>query len=99
MRTRVSLLVAAALLAGLAAVARADDDKLEVQRMRFIERGKNLTVTGTIAKLFDQAAYEALNSGFPSTILIGTGIYPRGSSGAIAVGTELRTVVYDLWDE
>lgn len=79
--------------------ARADDETVEVQRMRFIERGQNLTVTANIAKLFDQAAYEALSSGFPSTIQIGTLVYPRGGSGPIAARIELRTVVYDLWDE
>jgi hypothetical protein len=83
----------------VAFVARADEDKPESQRMRFIERGDNLTATGNIAKLFDQAAYEQLSSGFPSTILIGTAVYPRGGSEAIAVGTEVRTIVYDLWDE
>ena len=79
--------------------ARADEDKLEVQRMRFIERGQALTATGNIAKLFDQAAYEQLSSGFPSTIQIGTAVYPRDSAEAIAYRVELRTVVYDLWDE
>jgi len=91
--------VASALLLALVAPARADDEKPELQRMRFIERGQNLTTTGNIAKLFDQAAYEALNSGFPSTIRIGTAVYPRDSSNAIAYQIEERTVVYDLWDE
>jgi hypothetical protein len=90
-------LVVAVLLVGLP--ARADDDKPEIQRMRFIERGQNLTANGNIAKLFDQAAYEELNSGFPSTIQIGTAVYPRGGKDPISVGVELRTVVYDLWDE
>ena len=79
--------------------ASADDDKPELQRMRFIERGKVLTTTGNIAKLFDQAAYEALNSGFPSTIQIGTAVYPRDSTKPVAIELEIRTVVYDLWDE
>jgi len=86
-------------LLGVALPARADDDKPEVQRMRFVERRQNLTATGNIAKLFDQAAYEALSSGFSSTILIGTAVYPRNGSEPIAVGTEVRSVVYDLWDE
>ncbi len=90
-------LVAALLFVALP--ARADDDKPEVQRMRFIERGQTLTATGNIAKLFDQAAYEQLSSGFPSTIQISSAVYPRGGSNPIAVGIELRTVVYDLWDE
>jgi hypothetical protein len=79
--------------------ARADDDKPELQRMRFVERGRDLTVTGNITKLFDQAAYEQLNSGFPSTIQIGTAVYARSGSSPIAVRGEIRTVVYDLWDE
>jgi hypothetical protein len=94
----VKAILALALLL-VALPARADEDKPESQRMRFIERGQNLTVTGNIAKLFDQAAYEQLSSGFPSTILVGTAVYPRGATEAIAVGTEVRTVVYDLWDE
>jgi hypothetical protein len=91
--------LAIVVLIALALPAHADDDKLEVQRMRFIERGTSLTATGNIAKLFDQAAYEQLSSGFPSTIQIGTAVYPRDSSEAIAYRVELRTVVYDLWDE
>ena len=80
--------------------ARADDDKPEVQRMRFIERTDALTVTGNISKLFDQAAYEQLNSGFPSTISIATAVYPReGGTTPVAAQIELRTIVYDLWDE
>jgi hypothetical protein len=94
----VRALVAIALLF-VALPARAEDDKVEVQRMRFIERGQSLTATGNIAKLFDQAAYEQLNSGFPSTIQIGTAVYPRDSTTALAYRVELRTVVYDLWDE
>lgn len=91
-------LVAIALLF-VALPARADEDKLEVQRMRFIERDDHLTATGNIAKLFDQAAYEQLSSGFPSTIQIGTFVFPRGKSDPIAAAVEIRTVVYDLWDE
>jgi hypothetical protein len=83
----------------VAFVARADDTKPELQRMRFIERGKVLTVTGNIAKLFDASAYEQLRSGFPSTILITTVIYPKGGSDAVATRFEVRNIVYDLWDE
>lgn len=92
-------LVAVIALVLVALPARADDESREVQRMRFVERGESLTATGNIAKLFDQAAYEALSSGFPSTIQIGTAVYPRNSNDPIAVRVELRTIVYDLWDE
>ena len=79
--------------------AYADDEKPELQKMRFIERTQNLTVTTNISKLFDSAAYEALSSGFPSTIVIATAVYPRDGTDPITVGKEIRTVVYDLWDE
>ena len=92
-------LVAAVALLLVALPAMGDNESREVQRMRFVERGQSLTATGNIAKLFDQAAYEQLSSGFPSTIQIGTAVYPRGSSDPIAVRVELRTIVYDLWDE
>lgn len=93
------LLVALATLAVSARRAWADDEKPELQRMRFIERDKQLTVTGSIAKLFDQAAYEALQSGFPTTIRIGIAVYPKTGGDPVSVALEQRTVVYDLWDE
>lgn len=91
--------ILALVLVLLAFPAYADDDKPELQKMRFIERTQNLTVTTNISKLFDSAAYEALSSGFPSTIVIATAVYPRDGSDPITVGKEIRTVVYDLWDE
>jgi hypothetical protein len=83
----------------LAFPAYADDYKPELQKMRFIERTQNLTVTTNISRLFDSDAYEALSSGFPSTIVIATAVYPRDGEDPITVGKEIRTVVYDLWDE
>jgi hypothetical protein len=89
----------AAMLAIGSASAWADEEKSELQRMRFIERDTQLTVTGNIAKLFDQAAYEALQSGFPTTIRIFVAVYPKTGTDPVSVALEQRTVVYDLWDE
>ena len=91
-------------LAGLAIVlcalsALAEDGALELQRMRFIERGANLTVTTKINKLFDTSAYNALKSGFVSTVVVQTWVYPKGSTDPISWNRDVRTVVYDLWDE
>ncbi|NVB85341.1 MAG: hypothetical protein HOV81_43660 [Kofleriaceae bacterium] len=100
MTTRRLALVALVALAFASPRAWADDDdKPEVQRMRFIERDRQLTVTGNIAKLFDQGAYEALQSGFPTTIRIGIAVYPKKGSDPVSVALEQRTIVYDLWDE
>jgi len=84
------------LLVALAATARADDPP-ELQKMRFIERSDNLTVTTRINKLFDTAAYNALKSGFVTTIVVQTWVYPKSSTDPIAWTRDRRTVVYDLW--
>jgi len=99
--------VRAALVAGaiaslfVAAPARADEDdeRPEVVKMRFVERGAQLHVTTKIGKLFDRAAYEALDSGFTSTIVIRMWVYPRDSTDPIAFNLVNRQVLYNLWDE
>lgn len=91
------LLPALALLC-VATVARADSS-LAVERMRFIERGTSLTVTTRINKLFDTSAYNALKSGFVTTVVVQTWVYPKSSTDPIAWTRDRRTVVYDLWDE
>lgn len=102
MKRAVSIAAAVAIVA-LAAPARADDDKPEVQHMRFVERGDQLTVTtqppGGIGKLFDTAAYEALNTGIPSTVVIRIQIAPRDTDAPVAEQLIQRSVVYDVWDE
>jgi hypothetical protein len=106
MRRRAGAQVAAIVAAGLAIApgpARADDDKPELQRMRFIERGDDLTVStmppGGIGKLFDTTTYEALSTGIPSTVVIRIQITPRDSNDPVAEQLLQRSVVYDVWDE
>jgi len=88
--------VLAFLLVALTAHA---EDGPTLERMRFIERGANLTVTTKINKLFDTAGYNALKSGFVSTVVLQTWVYPKSSTEPIAWTRERRTVVYDHWDE
>jgi hypothetical protein len=83
----------------VAATARADDDVPVSVKMRFIERGTDLTVSVKVPNLFDEAAYQALSSGFPSTIVVNTFVYPKDARDPIAADQLVRTVVYDLWDE
>ena len=61
-------------------VAAAEDGSL-AQRMAFAERGQGLVVTTTIGRLFDSTAYDALDSGFPTTIVIRLWVYPKGKGG------------------
>ncbi len=93
-------LAIAAILVALSSPARADDDdRPELQKMRFVERGDRLHVTASIAKLFDRAAYEALDSGFTSTVLIRIWVYPRESTDPVSFMLVTRQVLYNLWDE
>jgi hypothetical protein len=96
----VRLATVAAVLA-VAAVAHADE-KPE-QRMRFVERGDQLTVStvppGGIGKLFDATSYEALRTGIPSTVVIRIQITPVDSDTPVAEQLIQRSVVYDVWDE
>ena len=98
MRTRL-VLALVALLVALSPAARADDTADEPQHMHVAERGDVLTLTTKVAKLFDEAAFHALDSGFPSTVLIRVAVYARDTDEVIQVTPLLRTVVYDLWDE
>ena len=79
--------------------ARADDDRPELQKMRFVERNEQLHVTAQFAHLFDAAAYEALQSGFTSTVVVRMWIYPRNSTEPIAFMLLQRRVLYNVWDE
>jgi uncharacterized protein DUF4390 len=95
-------IVAAAMLV-IAATAHAEDDKPEIQRMRFVETGDDLLLStlppGGIGKLFDTTAYEALSTGIPSAVVIRIQITPQDSDEPVAEQLIQRSVVYDVWDE
>lgn len=93
-----SVLALVAVLALATAPARAEDTP-EVVRMRFLESSKELLVTTSIPKLFDSAAYDQLDSGFTSTVVIRLWVYPAGGSEPISFSLVQRQVVYHLWDE
>jgi len=84
----------------IAATAARADDRPELQHMRFVERGDVLTVsTAALTKLFDNAAYDALDDGPASTVVIRLWIYPQGSDQAVAFQLSQRQVSYEPWDE
>lgn len=96
---RIAALAAAVIVVCVAAPARADDDDPIVQKMRFIEKGSDLTVNGSIAQLIDSPAFEALKTGFPSTVVIRMWIYQKKSTKPIAFQLLERRVVYDHWED
>ena len=84
--------------------ARADDDDASTEapsyiHLHFAERGVNLVASGSITQLFDSTAYEALDSGFPSTVVIRTWVYREDGTTPISDQLWQRRVYYDLWDE
>jgi hypothetical protein len=83
----------------VAVTARAEDDVPESVKMRFVERGTDLTASVKVQKLFDAVTYQALSSGLSSTIVINTFVYPKDEREPIAGRQLIREVVYDLWDE
>ncbi len=100
-RRRPSLAVVTLLWCALLAPRRARADELEPElvRMRFVESGAQLVVHTSLTKLFDSAAYDQLDSGFPSTVVIRLWVYPKGSAEPISFALAQRRVVYNLWDE
>lgn len=97
---KLAVLVTIAL--AFATPAHADDQTPELHKFRFIERGANLLITANptpLSKLFDSAAYDALDTGFVSTVVIRIWIYPRDSKDAVAFVLLKREVFYNVWDE
>jgi len=91
--------IAIALVVLLTSFALADDDTIDVVHMQLVERGDYLVVTTKIQKLFDEPAYAALSTGFASTIVINTFVYPQNGNDPISAQKVVRSVVYDIWDE
>jgi hypothetical protein len=100
----VRLAIAVAVLV-IAATADAQDDKPEVQRMRFVETNTELTVTilpppeGGIGKVFDPQAYEALKHAPNTRVAIRIQITPQDSDTPVAEQVLERRVVYEMWNE
>jgi hypothetical protein len=67
--------------------------------MRFFEDGPSLRVGTTLTRLFDSAAYDKLDSGFDSTVVIRCWVYPKDSTTAISFQLVQRIVRFNVWDE
>lgn len=95
---RRAALCALAILLLVPSVAAAQDKPVR-QKMRFVEKGDSILVTAKINTLFDADAFEALGSGFESTVLVRLWVYRKGASDPIAFQVLQRKVIYDMWDE
>lgn len=74
-------------------------DKAVRQKMKFTEKDDSILVTAKINTLFDADAFEALGSGFESTVLVRMWVYRKGVSAPISFQVLQRKVIYDMWDE
>jgi hypothetical protein len=95
----VTVVIAVLVVALAARPVAADEDKPELVKMRFFEHKRNLVATTSLTKLFDSAAYDKLDSGFASTVVIRFWVYPKGEPDPLAFQLVRRRVVYNLWDE
>lgn len=105
-RSHARMLAVMVLLFAVPAFADDDEDEAtELHKMRFVERGDSLMATGLpspgkpLSRLFDNAAYAALRSGFTSTVVIRIWIYPKDSTSPVSFVLLQRQVVYNVWDE
>ena len=98
MRQRATAVVVAALLLIAGRPAHAAD-KPAIVSMDFAERAGSLRVTTSVSKLFDRDAFENLDSGFRTTVVIRLWVYQVDSATPVAFTVLRRSVVYELWDE
>lgn len=101
---RRAVIALAALVLATSSARADDDDKPMEQVFRFVERGDVLTVSFApnqpgLAKLFDLAAFDALDDGPKVTVVIRIWIYPEGSTEPVSFVLIQRAVVYEPWDE
>jgi hypothetical protein len=96
-KVHVALAAMVAAMVAHAGPARADDDAPEQVHVRLVERGDWLTMSTKINKLFDNAAYAALDSGFVQTVIIRMWVYPQGGNEPIAFTALERHCVRDMW--
>lgn len=87
-----------ALAVALAAASPAAADDARQQDMVFTEDAGLLRVA-TSVNVLDASAYNRLDDGLPSTVLIRVWLTPAGKRRVVAAAVLRRQIVYDLWDE
>lgn len=84
---------------GVLAGGVAADERPLQRDMRFGERATTLYVTTDVTSVFDKSAYDRLEDGLLSTVVIRLWVFPKGSKTPVAFQLLHREVVYDLWGE
>jgi hypothetical protein len=87
-----------ALLVIVAPRAVGADESARQEKMLFAEADGLLRVV-TSVNVLDASAYNRLDDGLPSTVVIRVWLSPTGKERAVAAAVLRRQIVYDLWDE
>jgi hypothetical protein len=69
------------------------------KRGRFIQRGKELSVTVGFREMFDRKLRDRLRSGFATTVVMRIYLYRKKDGKPIALSVRTLKAVYDLWKE
>ncbi|MCP4449104.1 MAG: DUF4390 domain-containing protein [Myxococcales bacterium] len=99
MKPRLMLALTFATAVFLGAIGSAQAKGPKTRKMRFVERGRSLTVNTNFTELLDSENFTALSSGFPMRIVLHLLVYQDGYDTPVAVQRMRKRVVYDLWDE
>jgi hypothetical protein len=81
------------------AVAWAEEEDVEIRKLKFAERGKDLIVSGSFTDVFDETLLDELSSGFATTVVLRAYVYEKGTDLPVAFTAVTYRVVYDLWEE
>jgi len=91
-----ALVLVTALAAGAGRAAA--DETVREEKMNFSDSGGLLRVA-TSVNVLDASAYNRLDDGLPSTVVIRVWLSPTGKQRVVAAAVLRRQIVYDLWDE
>jgi hypothetical protein len=94
----VLVLLAATLAAALPRRARAADDQPVPKHMDFVEKDGRLVVSAVFTELFDKRAFEKLDSGVTSIVVVRAFVYRKGNRVPFGFALAIYLVVYNLWD-
>lgn len=67
--------------------------------MSFTETGGLVQVATSATRLFDAAAFEKLDAGFPTVVVLNVALFKLGGAKPEREFTLRRQAIYDMWDE
>src|SRR5262249_40930277 len=90
---------ALAVVALLAAVARAQEPPVPIRPLRFADKAGQLVVSGSFTAIFDDDLVEQLGNGFAQTLFVRAWLWREGAELPIWFTAATYRVLYAQWDE